>query len=158
MGVDSLAFQARESLLFGPILSLSGKDLWEEPHAGLLGFGDGERTLPSLRAESPRSPGWWDTGNTPIPHANTPAIGRQPLTPHNFTCKPLGVPASQSLAPAPSSAGPDTGKQSSLAEKAPCASPRRNAEGRILSEIISLILNEALLPQLPVSPPGYCRQ
>lgn len=71
MGEDSRAVSTRESLLFGPVLSRRGKDLWEEPRARLLGSGTaGAHCHPG---EPKRSAGeaetavGWDTGNTLIP-------------------------------------------------------------------------------------------
>lgn len=89
----------------------------------------GGRHLPTAIQSPSRSVSWTPD---PFPHTHTP-------TP---------------------SAGPDPAQQrfaSSPAVPLPRASPRRNAEGRIISDIISLILNEALLPQLPASPPGFRR-
>lgn len=165
MGEDSVAVGTLGSLLFRPILSRSGKDLWEEPRAGFLG-GQGRRahtaTLENQRAQllnqEPRWGGRLGTPSYPRQHACLQAAVTYPP---QFKVQAAQFPWIPDPAPTPSSAGPDSAKQrftGSPAVTIPRASPpRRNREDRIISDIISLILNEALWPQLPASPLSFCR-
>lgn len=133
---------------------------------GFLGFGVAGSTLLSLRIDafslrikSPGGVGYWEH---PHAHVNTPAFRRQSLYSLRFKIQAAHFPFNLRSSPTLPSVGPDTEKQrfpSSLAVKIPCALPlRHSTEGRIIGEIISLLLNEALLPQLPVSPLRFRRQ
>lgn len=132
-----------------------------------LGFGGQGRRAHTATLENQsaqllnQEPRWGGRLGTPAPPRQHACLQAAVTYPPRFKVQAAQFPWIPDPAPTPSSAGPDAAKQrftGSPAVTIPRASPpRRNRGGRIISDIISLILNEALWPQLPASPLSFRR-